>query len=54
MPILIGGMVIAGLVALGYSADKVGEGINDTGTGALKIAAVAGVGFYIAKKQGWL
>jgi hypothetical protein len=48
------GLFVGGLLVTGYAADKIGEGINDTGTGALKLAAVAGVAFYIAKKQGYL
>jgi hypothetical protein len=54
MAYLIYGLIVGAVVATGYSADKIGEGINDTGTGALKLAAVAGIGFYIAKKQGYL
>jgi hypothetical protein len=48
------GFGIAALIALGYSADKVGEGIDDAGTGALKIAVGAGVAYYLAKKGGLL
>lgn len=52
MPLLLLG--IAGIAALGYGADKVGEGINDASTGIVKVAIVGGVGFFIAKKQGWI
>jgi hypothetical protein len=40
----------AALGAFGYAADKTGEGVNDAGTGLVKIAAAAGVGYFIAKK----
>lgn len=45
--------VLAGaglLVALGYSADKAGEGLNDAGTGALKFAIVTSLGYLIYRK----
>jgi hypothetical protein len=53
MPLLIyGGSAL--LVAFGYAADKTGEGVNDASNGAIKLAIAGAIGFYIAKKQGWL
>ena len=47
MPWLIG---IAAIAAFGYVTDKVGEGINDAGSGALKITLAAGAAYLIYKK----
>jgi hypothetical protein len=47
----------AALAALGYAADKTGEGVNDASNGAVKLAAAAAVGagvYLLAKKQGWI
>jgi len=52
MPFLLLG--VAGLFGFGYAADKVGEGVNDASSGALKLALAAGAIYYIAKKTGAL
>ena len=64
MPVLLGVSLwwwFAGAGTVAVVADQVGDGIKDTGegidrasNGTLKIAAVAVVGYVIAKKQGWL
>jgi len=53
---LVGWLVITGggAVITTYAVDKTGEGINDAGNGALKLALVAGVAYYAAKKGGLL
>lgn len=50
MPIALiwGGSAL--LLAFGYAADKTGEGVNDAGTGFIKIA-VAGTAAYIVAKK---
>ena len=48
MPWLLAGAAF--LVAGGYFADKAGEGVNNAGNGALKIAA-AGAGAYLLAKH---
>ena len=53
MPLLL----LAGGVALfggGHFLDKAGEGANDASNAAIKLAVVGGIGYFIAKKQGWL
>lgn len=46
--IFVGGSAL--LLALGFGAEKTGEGIDSAGNGAIKFAIAAGVGFVIAKK----
>ena len=48
MPIVLVG--IAALFAGGYFIDKFGEGLNDAGTGVVKVALVGGVGYITLKK----
>lgn len=47
-------MPLLGIAAIGavviYGLDKGGEGVNDAGTGALKIALAAGAVFIVAKQ----
>lgn len=47
IPILGGAAVIG---ALGYGADKTGEGINDAATGFVKIGLVVAIGYVLYKK----
>lgn len=39
-----------GLAAMGYFFDKTGEGVESASNGAIKLAAAAGVGYFVAKK----
>lgn len=48
MPWLIGSAVI---IALGYGADKTGEGIDSASNGVMKLAVTGAVGFYALKKM---
>ncbi len=48
MPLLLAGA--AALLAGGFFFDKAGEGINDAGTGIIKVAIAGGVGYFALKK----
>jgi hypothetical protein len=61
VPLIYAAYLGAAALITAYTVDKVGEGARDAGegiektsNGALKLAVVAGVGYVIAKKQGWL
>lgn len=41
---------IAGIAATGYTADKIGEGVDDAGSGLVKTAVAAAVAYYLFKK----
>ena len=50
MPALLILGVPFGLAATGFFIDKTGEGVNDASNAAIKLAAAAGIGFFVLKK----